>query len=328
MPFGIRHFFRKAATYCALLFIYGIFLALMAYIGTGLWAMAMVTAVLIVADILVYLLFAPVMLMLRGARVINGKDLPGLSGPVEKFCKNAGVPVPAIAVGRGQFPDVFIAGPSRGRAILFTTPGLVEEFNDAEIEAIVTFEIGSLVEMGSLSYNALTAAFSRVKPLLLRVKIALSFRGLEDDAVAIARPRDVPFVVKLLIANGMYNYFGLHDLDRFTSEGYPLFLVAYSGGKPAGFIIGEVNYDGFRRVGHICKIIVDQSQRKKGIGNRLMMSFLNVAGDIGCRECIIEVSADNREAIALYERIGFKTGSVLTGYYPDGGDCLSMAKSL
>jgi len=60
-------------------------------------------------------------------------------------------------------------------------------------------------------------------------------------------------------------------------------------------------------VGHITQICVVPVLKGKGCGYELMRRALSALTDAGCRAASLTVTAANTEAIALYERIGFRT---------------------
>ncbi len=65
--------------------------------------------------------------------------------------------------------------------------------------------------------------------------------------------------------------------------------------------------------------------RRRGLGRMLMLALLAEALSRGARFVFLEVRADNPNARALYETLGFEQVSVRVGYYqPDGVDAQVM----
>lgn len=60
-------------------------------------------------------------------------------------------------------------------------------------------------------------------------------------------------------------------------------------------------------VGHITQVCVAPSLKGKGVGYELMRRSLEALANAGCRAASLTVTAANTEAIALYERMGFRT---------------------
>ena len=59
-------------------------------------------------------------------------------------------------------------------------------------------------------------------------------------------------------------------------------------------------------VGHLTQICVAPEIRKTGVGYELLRRSLASLARAGCRKASLTVTAENREAIRLYERIGFR----------------------
>jgi ribosomal-protein-alanine N-acetyltransferase len=80
---------------------------------------------------------------------------------------------------------------------------------------------------------------------------------------------------------------------------------------------------------HILSIATHPDRRRSGIAARLLAHALDAGRAIGATLATLEVRRGNRPAIALYERAGFKTVHVRTGYYQeDGEDALVMLAEL
>jgi len=62
-----------------------------------------------------------------------------------------------------------------------------------------------------------------------------------------------------------------------------------------------------RDTGHITQICVAPSHRGAGLGYELLRKSLTGLEAAGCRSATLTVTAANREAVGLYERVGFET---------------------
>ncbi len=60
-------------------------------------------------------------------------------------------------------------------------------------------------------------------------------------------------------------------------------------------------------VGHITQICVDPELKGRGIGYEMLRRSMRVLAGHGCRRASLTVTQSNREAIRLYERVGFQT---------------------
>ena len=73
-------------------------------------------------------------------------------------------------------------------------------------------------------------------------------------------------------------------------------------------------------------IAVDPGHRGQGIARDLLSRLLAMADGTGCGEVLLEVSADNAAAIALYASEGFEVIARRSSYYGPGLDALIMRR--
>jgi ribosomal protein S18 acetylase RimI-like enzyme len=57
----------------------------------------------------------------------------------------------------------------------------------------------------------------------------------------------------------------------------------------------------------IFAIVVEESQRRRGLGNEIMATLLAWGAQNNAQNAYLQVSADNTKALPLYERLGFRT---------------------
>lgn len=91
------------------------------------------------------------------------------------------------------------------------------------------------------------------------------------------------------------------DIQRKLSIGDELFLVALSDEQVVGSVMG--GYEGHR--GWINYLAVAPSQRKQGLGRKLMHEVEKRLHALGCPKINLQVRATNTSVIAFYESIGF-----------------------
>jgi len=136
-------------------------------------------------------------------------------------------------------------------------------------------------------------------------------------------PRDFSEAVEIDVEAG-----GDHDpyLLTFFFENYPTtFLVAESGGKIAGMVLG------FRQSpleGRIFWLAVRSDHWSRGIGRRLMTELLEIFRRLGVMEVILEVRSGNKRAQRLYLNLGFEIFTTCKNYYPDGEGAIIMRRPL
>lgn len=135
------------------------------------------------------------------------------------------------------------------------------------------------------------------------------------------------------------------DLDAVLKIEYAAFSHPWTRGI---FTDGLKSYDcwlmfeGTQQVGHgVIQIILDEAHllnitvkpesQGRGLGLRLLEHLMARAGELGARECFLEVRETNQSAYRLYERFGFNEIGRRRGYYPAVGgreDALVMACTL
>lgn len=113
-----------------------------------------------------------------------------------------------------------------------------------------------------------------------------------------------------------YNRFVFLILYKLFPKG---FLVAEIEDK----IVGYISLIKFRSKASLVSVAVSKSFRRRGIGERLVREAIDrVKGNIKVVE--LEVRVSNKEAISLYEKLGFKVVKKIKHYYLDGEDALKM----
>jgi ribosomal-protein-alanine N-acetyltransferase len=91
-------------------------------------------------------------------------------------------------------------------------------------------------------------------------------------------------------------------------------LVATEGSELLGYLVCS-RYD---RVWHLMNVAVAPERRRRGVASRLIARLIAEAGDE--LPFTLEVRVSNREAIAMYERLGFRSAGVRPRYYQDNGE--------
>jgi ribosomal-protein-alanine N-acetyltransferase len=91
-------------------------------------------------------------------------------------------------------------------------------------------------------------------------------------------------------------------------------LAAIDGDDLLGYLVCS-RYD---QVWHLMNVAVIPERRRMGIASRLISQLLEEAGrDL---PFTLEVRVSNRDAIAMYEGLGFRSAGVRPRYYQDNGE--------
>ncbi|WP_261806662.1 ribosomal protein S18-alanine N-acetyltransferase [Lapidilactobacillus luobeiensis] len=80
---------------------------------------------------------------------------------------------------------------------------------------------------------------------------------------------------------------------------------------------------------HVTNIALRRSWQQQGWGQRLMGYLIAVASARGCRIMTLEARVDNKNALALYRRLGFRDVRIRKNYYEqEQADAVSMRLEL
>ena len=107
-------------------------------------------------------------------------------------------------------------------------------------------------------------------------------------------------------------------------------LVLEAPPDPAGAPAGIRAYCSFRLVVdemQVMNVAVHPSYRRRGLARRLLAFAMARAARAGARRALLELRAGNREALALYESLGFRSLGVRRAYYAEPTeDALVLAR--
>jgi N-acetylglutamate synthase len=81
------------------------------------------------------------------------------------------------------------------------------------------------------------------------------------------------------------------------------FATIHNSALPAGFAIGAIDR-GWAEIG---SVMIDQTHRRKGLGDAIVTALLTWAAQTGAHDAFLQVDAANNVAIRLYEKLGFHT---------------------
>jgi ribosomal-protein-alanine N-acetyltransferase len=82
-------------------------------------------------------------------------------------------------------------------------------------------------------------------------------------------------------------------------------------------LLGYVIVSRYVDAWHVMNLVVEESQRRRGIATALLVDVFARTHDAGRRGFTLEVRHSNEAAIELYEGMGFRRQGVRRGYYTD-----------
>jgi len=88
---------------------------------------------------------------------------------------------------------------------------------------------------------------------------------------------------------------------------------------PSGkqYVLGFAGFWIMAEEAHITNIVVRQIHRRRGIGERLLISTIDLATGLNAHSLTLEVRASNIAAQSLYYKYGFTQVGLRRGYYTD-----------
>jgi ribosomal-protein-alanine N-acetyltransferase len=102
------------------------------------------------------------------------------------------------------------------------------------------------------------------------------------------------------------------------------YLVVRAGGQIVGYAGMWMMVD----EAHVTTFAVLPDWRRRGIGGRLMLAMVRLAGELGARVATLEVRLSNVAARELYQRFGFRPVGIRPRYYSDNAeDALIMTSA-
>jgi ribosomal-protein-alanine N-acetyltransferase len=124
------------------------------------------------------------------------------------------------------------------------------------------------------------------------------------------------------------------DVHRIEAESFPVpwpdyaFRQELQTNRMAHYLIVRAGGDAVAYGGmwlmvdeaHVTTFAVRPDWRRRGIGARLLLELLSLAGAVGARVATLEVRLSNRAARALYGRFGFRPVGIRPRYYSDNGE--------
>ncbi len=148
-----------------------------------------------------------------------------------------------------------------------------------------------------------------------------------DPAVVLRRfrPTDVPYVAAI-VADALHEHYdpGLYlSLSADWPEGF--LIAADPHDVPVAFLLGVSQVP---REARILMFAVDRNWRTRGVGRRLMTTFLDRCRERGYQRVTLEVRVSNATAIRFYTRFDYSVVDLLRGYYSDGENGYQMARPL
>ncbi|CAM2067009.1 ribosomal protein S18-alanine N-acetyltransferase [Sulfidibacter corallicola] len=110
----------------------------------------------------------------------------------------------------------------------------------------------------------------------------------------------------------------------FGSQPHRLGLALFDGDRCISYVYGQCLLD----EAEIFRIGTHPEQRRRGLAARILAAFVDRVRSQGASCVLLEVSSENRGAVAFYERTGFREVGRRRDYYASGEDALLMRRDI
>ncbi len=131
-----------------------------------------------------------------------------------------------------------------------------------------------------------------------------------------ATPADIPFLLQLDRDSTTAAHWTLEQYTNLFRDGAGarrLFLLAEREDVPLGFLVAQHIPSDWE----LENIAVLSTERRKGIGARLLHALMDAASQSASESIFLEVRESNHPARRFYEKTGFLQAGVRKGYYRD-----------
>jgi heat shock protein HtpX len=107
---------------------------------------------------------------------------------VRRLAERVGIPLPEIGVYRSPEPNAFATGPTRGRALIAVSTGLLESMNEAELEGVLGHELSHVANGDMVTMTLLQGVVNAFVMFIARVvAFALSRSSERENGYATRR---------------------------------------------------------------------------------------------------------------------------------------------
>ncbi len=197
---------RMVLSFGILVILYIIFLSILHYLGVGYIPLAIIAAVMILAQ---WYFSDKIVLWSSGAKIISREEYPKLHEIVERLSTNNGLPKPKVAMVNSNVPNAFATGKSPKSSLVAVTTGLLELLDDDELEAVIGHEL-THVRSRDVLVLTLASVFSTVAWYLMQFGfyggLQTRNRNSAGSGVIVLLVAVVTWVVSFLIIRAISRY--------------------------------------------------------------------------------------------------------------------------
>jgi heat shock protein HtpX len=155
---------RMIISFAVLSVLYIVFLSVLAYVGVGAIAIAVIAGILILAQ---WYFSDKIVLWSTGAKIVNREQFPELHDLVERIVARNNLSKPRIAVINMRMPNAFATGKTPKSSIVAVTIGLMDQLDQEELEGVIAHELAHIKNRDVLVLT-LASLFSMIAWYMMR----------------------------------------------------------------------------------------------------------------------------------------------------------------
>ena len=155
---------RMIISFAVLSVLYIVFLSVLAYVGVGAIAIAVIAGILILAQ---WYFSDKIVLWSTGAKIVSREQFPELHDLVERIVARNNLPKPRIAVINMRMPNAFATGKTPRSSIVAVTLGLMDQLDQEELEGVIAHELAHIKNRDVLVLT-LASLFSMIAWYMMR----------------------------------------------------------------------------------------------------------------------------------------------------------------
>ena len=155
---------RMIISFAVLSVLYIIFLSVLAYVGVGAIAIAVIAGILILAQ---WYFSDKIVLWSTGAKIVSREQFPELHDLVERIVARNNLSKPRIAVINMRMPNAFATGKTPKSSIVAVTIGLMDQLDQEELEGVIAHELAHIKNRDVLVLT-LASLFSMIAWYMMR----------------------------------------------------------------------------------------------------------------------------------------------------------------
>jgi heat shock protein HtpX len=155
---------RIIVSFAVLTILYIIFLSVLAYVGVGALAIAVIAGIMIIAQ---WYFSDKIVLWSTGAKIVSREQFPELHDLVERIVARNNLSKPRLAVVNSRMPNAFATGKTPKSSIVAVTTGLMDQLDTEELQGVIAHEMAHIKNRDVLVLT-LASVFSVIAWYLMR----------------------------------------------------------------------------------------------------------------------------------------------------------------